>query len=140
MRSWLRAVRQWARVGEALILVTHKVPLDVVAKEAAKALLALLRLEVLEERVPAGMGFERASLKNVKEPFSSSRLRLGERKARGLECHLTHVFGPLTSTFSNMGKVAPYLPAKARISSGVPGSWPPNWLHGKARTANSSDE
>jgi hypothetical protein len=30
-------------------------------------------------------------------------------------------------------KVAPLAAAKALISSSVPGSWPPNWLQGKAK-------
>jgi len=50
------------------------------------------------------------------------------------------VFGPLTSHFSKSGKVAPYLPrANSRISEAEPGSWPPNWLQGKARTQKPRD-
>src|SRR6266566_547734 len=43
--------------------------------------------------------------------------------------------GPFTSIFSNMGKVTPYdVEQNSAISSAVPGSCPPNWLHGKPTT------
>ena len=41
--------------------------------------------------------------------------------------------GPVTSTFSITVNLAPYrLKATSRMSAAVPGSCPPNWLHGKA--------
>src|SRR5580693_828927 len=44
---------------------------------------------------------------------------------------------PFTSIFSNIGKVIPYVAEQnVAISSAVPGSCPPNWLHGKPTTAN----
>src|SRR5689334_7754588 len=43
--------------------------------------------------------------------------------------------GPFTSIFSNIGKVTPYeVEQNSAISSAVPGSCPPNWLHGKPTT------
>src|SRR6516162_2712609 len=43
--------------------------------------------------------------------------------------------GPFTSIFSNIGKVTPYdVEQYSAISSAVPGSCPPNWLHGKPTT------
>src|SRR4051794_9539486 len=43
--------------------------------------------------------------------------------------------GPLTSTFSSIGNVTPYVAEQnSAISSAVPGSWPPNWLHGTPMT------
>src|SRR5499425_1809107 len=48
--------------------------------------------------------------------------------------------GPFTSIFSNIGKVTPYeVEQNSAISSAVPGSCPPNWLHGKPTTANPRD-
>ena len=45
--------------------------------------------------------------------------------------------GPFTSIFSNMGKVTPYdVEQNSAISSAVPGSCPPNWLHGKPTTVS----
>merc|ERR1719318_1802523 len=56
-------------------------------------------------------------------------------------CSFNHVhtgaaFFPFTSTFANMSNVAPCDAANALISDALPGSWAPNWLHGKARIAN----
>src|SRR3974390_990560 len=43
--------------------------------------------------------------------------------------------GPFTSIFSNIGKVTPYVAEQnSAISSAVPGSCPPTWLHGKPTT------
>src|SRR5436190_19023980 len=45
--------------------------------------------------------------------------------------------GPFTSIFSNIGKVTPYeVEQNSAISSAVPGSCPPNWLHGKPTTVS----
>jgi hypothetical protein len=43
----------------------------------------------------------------------------------------------LTSTFSNSGKLTPYVVKQnAWISSAVPGSWSANWFHGNPTTEN----
>src|SRR5580658_5498193 len=43
---------------------------------------------------------------------------------------------PFTSIFSNIGKVTPYVAEQnSAIWSAVPGSCPPNWLHGNPTTA-----
>ena len=45
--------------------------------------------------------------------------------------------GPFTSILAKMGKVTPYsLPQNALISSALPGSCPPNWLHGNPSTSS----
>ena len=43
----------------------------------------------------------------------------------------------MTTIFSKMGKLMPYVVAQNnRISWASPGSWPPNWLHGTPITEN----
>lgn len=51
------------------------------------------------------------------------------------QLYSSHASGPLTSIFENIGNVTPNFDVtNSRISSSVPGSCAPNWLHGKAST------